>query len=84
MSFDLYYLLRLDRYDLLHNGHLNLEGLDELFKVAQVQKSGDENAISVYHSCPLDMLSLFDLFPAILQVLFLCILPSYKSYEMLE
>lgn len=26
-----------DRYDLLHNAHLNLEGLDELFKVAQVQ-----------------------------------------------
>jgi hypothetical protein len=25
-----------DRYDLLHNAHLNLEGLDELFKVAQV------------------------------------------------
>lgn len=24
------------RYDLLHNAHLNLEGLDELFKVAQV------------------------------------------------
>lgn len=46
MSFDLYYLLPLDRYDLLHNGHLNLEGLDELFKVAQVQKSGYGNAIS--------------------------------------
>lgn len=84
MSSDLYYLLPLDRYDLLHNGHLNLEGLDELFKVAQVQKSGYGNAISVYHSCPLDMLSLFDLFPAILQVLFLSILPSFKSYEMLE
>lgn len=28
---------RFDRYDLLHNAHLNLEGLDELFKVAQVQ-----------------------------------------------
>lgn len=27
------------RYDLLHNAHLNLEGLDELFKVAQVHKS---------------------------------------------
>lgn len=26
-----------DRYDLLHNAHLNLEGLDELFQVAQVQ-----------------------------------------------
>lgn len=25
-----------DRYDLLHNAHLNLEGLDELFNVAQV------------------------------------------------
>lgn len=25
-----------NRYDLLHNAHLNLEGLDELFKVAQV------------------------------------------------
>ena len=25
------------RYDLLHNAHLNLEGLDELFQVAQVQ-----------------------------------------------
>lgn len=24
------------RYDLLHNAHLNLEGLDELFIVAQV------------------------------------------------
>ena len=24
------------RYDLLHNAHLNLEGLDELFKVSQV------------------------------------------------
>lgn len=24
------------RYDLLHNAHLNLEGLTELFKVAQV------------------------------------------------
>lgn len=29
--------LLFDRYDLLHNAHLNLEGLDELFKVAQVQ-----------------------------------------------
>lgn len=29
-------LLLLDRYDLLHNAHLNLDGLDELFKVAQV------------------------------------------------
>lgn len=28
--------LLLDRYDLLHNAHLKLEGLDELFKVAQV------------------------------------------------
>lgn len=26
-----------DRYDLLHNAHLNLEGLDELFQVAQVK-----------------------------------------------
>ena len=25
------------RYDLLHNSHLGLQGLDELFKVAQVQ-----------------------------------------------
>lgn len=31
-------LLSLDRYDLLHNAHLNLEGLDQLFTVAQVQK----------------------------------------------
>ena len=29
--------LPIHRYDLLHNAHLNLEGLDELFKVAQVQ-----------------------------------------------
>lgn len=28
--------LLLDRYDLLHNAHLKLEGLDELFIVAQV------------------------------------------------
>ncbi|KAL5976672.1 Inositol hexakisphosphate and diphosphoinositol-pentakisphosphate kinase vip2 [Asimina triloba] len=28
--------LSLNRYDLLHNAHLNLEGLDELFKVAQL------------------------------------------------
>jgi len=30
------HLLAHYRYDLLHNAHLNLEGLDELFKVAQV------------------------------------------------
>ena len=29
--------LPIHRYDLLHNAHLNLEDLDELFKVAQVQ-----------------------------------------------
>ncbi|CAA6659017.1 unnamed protein product [Spirodela intermedia] len=28
------------KYDLLHNSHLNLEGLDELFKVAQVLADG--------------------------------------------
>ncbi|KAJ1386897.1 Histidine phosphatase superfamily, clade-2 [Sesbania bispinosa] len=28
------------KYDLLHNAHLNLEGLDELFKVAQVLADG--------------------------------------------
>ncbi|KAI6671581.1 hypothetical protein NL676_006466 [Syzygium grande] len=28
------------RYDLLHNAHLNLEGLDELFKVAQLLADG--------------------------------------------
>lgn len=29
-----------DRYDLLHNAHLNLEGLDELFNVAKVCGNG--------------------------------------------
>ncbi|PRQ53685.1 putative phosphotransferase with a phosphate group as acceptor [Rosa chinensis] len=28
------------KYDLLHNGHLNLDGLDELFKVAQLLADG--------------------------------------------
>ncbi|CAK8540814.1 unnamed protein product [Lathyrus sativus] len=28
------------KYDLLHNAHLNLEGLDELFKVAQALADG--------------------------------------------
>lgn len=45
-AFDCY--LPLYRYDLLHNAHLNLEGLDELFKVAQVQMESTRTKIFLY------------------------------------
>lgn len=35
-----FYILTHNRYDLLHNAHLNIEGLEELFKVAQLLADG--------------------------------------------
>ena len=53
--------LTFHRYDLLHNAHLNLEGLDELFKVAQVQMESTPtiNLCSVGSLCSIE--GFFDL-----------------------